>query len=56
MEILFFTVYFETGSTGTTAGTLSIATGTGPGQRTWKIKVTYLECTNIAKYVQIAYF
>eukprot|EP00095_Tigriopus_kingsejongensis_P003442 maker-scaffold1284_size50758-snap-gene-0.9 protein:Tk03442 transcript:maker-scaffold1284_size50758-snap-gene-0.9-mRNA-1 annotation:"hypothetical protein KGM_18655" len=38
-------VYFETGSTGA-AGTLDIVAGSGPGNRRYDIKVTYIECFN----------
>ncbi|XP_059085119.1 uncharacterized protein LOC131882095 [Tigriopus californicus] len=42
-------MYFETGTSGTSAGTLSIAKGTGAGSRTFDIKVTYYTCDNLAK-------
>ncbi|XP_059088794.1 uncharacterized protein LOC131884915 [Tigriopus californicus] len=42
-------MYFETGTTGD-AGTLSIATGTGAGSRSFDIKATYYTCDNLAKY------
>ena len=38
----------ETGSTGT-AGTLALTFGTATATRTYKIKVTYIECSNPAK-------
>ncbi|XP_059078273.1 uncharacterized protein LOC131876800 [Tigriopus californicus] len=42
-------MYFETGNTDTTAGTLAISKGTGAGSRSYEIKVTYLTCDNTAK-------
>ena len=44
-------VYFESGSIND-AGTVTIATGTlGTVDRRWRIKVTYIECTNPRLYV-----
>eukprot|EP00094_Tigriopus_californicus_P013762 TCALIF_13318-PA protein Name:"Protein of unknown function" AED:0.18 eAED:0.18 QI:0/0.75/0.77/0.88/0.87/0.88/9/0/163 len=42
------TVYLETGTTGN-AGTLSFAKGTGAGNRSYQIKVTYFTCDSLAK-------
>ncbi|XP_059088934.1 uncharacterized protein LOC131885026 isoform X2 [Tigriopus californicus] len=42
-------MYFETGTSGDSAGTLSIAKGTGAGSRTFDIKATYYTCDNLAK-------
>lgn len=41
-------VYMETGGTGT-AGTFAINLGTATSTRTYKIKVTYVECSNPGK-------
>eukprot|EP00095_Tigriopus_kingsejongensis_P004837 maker-scaffold713_size108309-snap-gene-0.11 protein:Tk04837 transcript:maker-scaffold713_size108309-snap-gene-0.11-mRNA-1 annotation:"hypothetical protein AND_010472" len=41
-------MYIETGITGT-AGTLTIAKGTGAGSRNYQIKATYYTCDNLAK-------
>jgi hypothetical protein len=48
LEQLFFSVYFETGTTGN-AGELTIETGSGTTGRNWKIKVSYLRCSDIWK-------
>ena len=42
---LFFAVYLESGSSGN-AGTLTITTCIATGSRTYKIKVSYIECSN----------
>jgi hypothetical protein len=39
-------VYLQTGQTGP-AGTAVFTFGAGSATRTFKIKVTYLECTNL---------
>ncbi|XP_059089367.1 uncharacterized protein LOC131885356 [Tigriopus californicus] len=41
-------MYLETGTTGN-AGTLSFAKGTGAGNRSYQIKVTYFTCDSLAK-------
>ena len=41
-------VYYETGVTGT-AGSITIATGVTNTDRTWKIKISYIECSNLAR-------
>eukprot|EP00094_Tigriopus_californicus_P011637 TCALIF_11242-PA protein Name:"Protein of unknown function" AED:0.14 eAED:0.14 QI:0/0.66/0.25/0.75/0/0.25/4/0/95 len=40
-------MYFETGTSGS-AGVLSFAKGTGTGNRSYQIKVTYFTCDNLA--------
>ncbi|XP_059089945.1 uncharacterized protein LOC131885795 isoform X2 [Tigriopus californicus] len=42
-------MYFETGTSGTNAGALAIAKGSGAGNRVYDIKVTYYSCDNVAK-------
>lgn len=42
-------MYFETGTSGTTAGTLSIVKGTDAGSRTYDIKATFFTCDDVAK-------
>ncbi|XP_059089370.1 uncharacterized protein LOC131885359 [Tigriopus californicus] len=41
-------MYFETGDSGI-AGALTIAKGSGTGNRNYQIKVTYLTCDNLAR-------
>lgn len=41
-------MYLETGNTGS-AGDVTLTFGTGTGTRTYKIKVTYIECSNRSK-------
>lgn len=41
-------IYVETGRS-TTATTLTIATGTGTTSRSWKIKISQIECSNVMK-------
>ncbi len=48
-SILYQTVFFETGSTGS-AGTAVVTFGTGTATtRTFKIKATYYQCSSLNK-------
>ena len=37
----------DSGRTGDSAGGISFALGSGTGTKTWSIKVSYIECSNV---------
>ena len=46
---IFFTVYVEVENTASATATLAFTFGTSTVSRTWEIKVTQIECTNLAR-------
>lgn len=48
IRLHFHVVYLETGSSGT-AGTFTITTSIATGNRSYKIKVSFVECSNPSK-------
>ena len=45
------TVYMDTGTSSTNAGTFTITTSIATTGRTYKVKVNYIECSNLLRYM-----